>query len=480
MQRNTSFPLLLLCFFLSGLAGLIYQTAWTREFAFVFGTSNLAIATVLSAYMAGLAAGAGLAARFADRIRRPLLSYGVLELGVGLTALCVPFAIHASQVLYVAILGGRSDLPESGGLATAIFYLICSSLILMVPTAMMGATLPLLVRHSVYNEQQIGSRIGLLYAINTAGAVVGTLLAAFWLLPTLGLRQTIWAAAGVNGLVFLAAWAMARSSEGQNSRSSRAAEPQGAHGLSGSRWVLPLIFGSGFVSFSYEVLWTRLLDHLLGGSVYAFASMLASFLLGISIGAALASRYCRTREQAVNGFVVAQVAIALLSAVAFELIDQVPNLVNSLTAAGVSPRLVEAMASLLVLLPPATAIGATFPFAVRILARGQDEAGAASAKVYAGNTSGSVLGAVAAGFFIVPALGFSGTLGACVAANLGLAAAAASLFQLRFRYRRGLQIACAIVAVTFLVAPPELPWRVLRYSPIRHVSSMQEDVEYFE
>ena len=109
MQRNVPFLLLLVCFFLSGLAGLIYQTAWTREFAFVFGTSNLAVATVLAAYMAGLAAGAAVAARLAHRITRPLLTYGVLELGVGITALGVPLAIQASQALYVGLFGGQTQ-----------------------------------------------------------------------------------------------------------------------------------------------------------------------------------------------------------------------------------------------------------------------------------------------------------------------------------------------------------------------------------
>lgn len=98
MNRNASFPLLLVCFFLSGLAGLIYQTTWTREFAFVFGTSNLAVATVLAAYMAGLAAGAAVAAKLAHRIKRPLLTYGVLEMGIGLSALGVPLPFTALRL----------------------------------------------------------------------------------------------------------------------------------------------------------------------------------------------------------------------------------------------------------------------------------------------------------------------------------------------------------------------------------------------
>ena len=474
MQRNANFSLLLVCFFLSGLAGLIYQTAWTREFAFVFGTSNLAVATVLAAYMAGLAAGAAAAARLAHLVTRPLLTYGVLELGVGLTALGVPLAIHGSQAMYVSLFGGQPELPEAGGLSSALFYMVCSFAILMIPTAMMGATLPLLVRHSVHNDEQISGRIGLLYSINTAGAVVGTVAAAFWLLPSIGLRETIWVAAGVNGLVFLAAWALARSAGGELPAPSDEGTTPSAP-LGRAVWILPLIFGSGLVSFTYEVLWTRLLEHLLGGSVYAFSTMLASFLMGIALGAAVASRYGSSRSRAGFGFAICQLGIALFSLVAFATVDSIPDLTHNLYSMGVSKLLTDWAASTLTLFPAAMLIGATFPFAVRILARDENDAGSASAKVYAVNTIGSVVGSVAAGFFIIPALGYAGTLIACVALNLILAIGAAiTVVDL---HARRLQIAAAICLVGLIVVPPGEPWRILRYSEIGQTANFSP-VEY--
>ena len=222
MPRDRSFALLLLCFFLSGLAALIYETAWTREFAFVFGTSELAVATVLAAYMGGLAAGAALAGRYAERVARPVLVYGLLELGIALAALAVPFGIAASRWLYVLLFAGSDRLPEADGLATALFYLVCSFAILLVPTGMMGATLPLLARYAVREDRQLGRRIGALYAVNTTGAIAGTLLAAFALLPSIGLRATIAAAAGVNAMVFLAAWALAQQAPPPASAAPRA------------------------------------------------------------------------------------------------------------------------------------------------------------------------------------------------------------------------------------------------------------------
>jgi spermidine synthase len=473
VRRDSRFQLLLLCFFLSGLAGLVYETTWTREFAFVFGTSNLAVATVLAAYMAGLAAGAALAARLAQRVRRPVLVYGVLELGIGATALAVPLAIQGSRALYVALLGGQEGLPTAGGLPTALFYLACSFLILLVPTAMMGATLPLLARHAVRREEELGRRIGLLYAANTAGAVAGTLCAAFLLLPALGLRHTIWVAAAINGLVFLAAWALARSA-GPAAAAPAVASVRRARGP--EAWILPLIFGSGVISFGYEVLWTRLLEHVVGGSVYAFATMLASFLAGIALGSALASRLATTRGRATLLFALAQLLIGALSLAAFVGVSWIPELAATLQA-GRGPRLLrDAASAMLTLFPAAVAIGATFPLAVRIFARDEADAGPASARVYAANTLGSIIGAVGAGFFVVPALGYVGTLTACVAGNVLLAGAAALLLAPR---RPALAIASLAGLVLLASIRPATPWSILRHSPLVGSGDAEGELAYY-
>ncbi len=459
MLRDRSFYLVLCCFFLSGLAALIYETAWTHEFAFVFGTSELAVATVLAAYMGGLAAGAALAGRYGARLARPVLAYGLLELGIAIAALAVPLGIAASRWLYVALFGSQELLPDAGGLATALFYLACSFVILLVPTAMMGATLPLLVRHSVRTESEIGRRIGVLYATNTAGAVVGTIAGAFFLLPTFGLRATIAAAAGVNALVFAAAWAVARSAPAL-------AEPEAApasapSALAGGRahWILPMILASGFVSFSYEVLWVRLVGHVVGSGAQAFATMLASFLAGIAIGAAIAARLATDRRRAALGFGVAQLGIAGFSLAAFALVNWIPAFADWVQLRGTPAIWGHIGACAVTLFPPALCIGATFPFAVRVLAAGRDAAGPASARVYAANTVGSIAGSVGAGFFLIPSLGFSGALIAAVAINFCLAAAAAILFEPRRRIVAALAAAGGVVLV---VAPPTTPWGILR------------------
>jgi len=454
------FALLLACFFLSGFAALLYQTAWTRELSFVFGTSELAVAAVLAAYMGGLALGAAAAARFAMRLRRPVLVYGVLELAIAICALLVPLGIRGLNALYVGMLGGADALPEGGSAALALFQLAGAFAVLLPPTAFMGATLPLLARHAVRRESEIGPRVGGLYAVNTAGAIAGTLCAAFWLMPELGLRRTVWAGAALNALVFALAALLARSAPLVAGEPERSAAPAAT---GAAFWILPAVALSGAVSFAYEVLWTRLLGYLLGASVHAFATMLASFLLGIALGSALASRLAATRERAAFGFALSQLGIGLASYAVFALADPLAGLAATLQA-GPGALLPSAAVAVTALLPITLCIGATFPFAVRVLTPRADRAAAATARIYAWNTVGAIVGALGAGFVLLPGLGFEGTLSVGVAINLGLAALAALAATPR-RLAPALAAGAALVAL--LLVPARAPWELLTSTPMR-------------
>ncbi len=468
---DRAFALVLLCFLLSGASALVYQTAWTREFAFVFGTSELAVATVLAAYMGGLASGAAVGGRLSGRIRRPILAYGLLELAIGVSALAVPLGLRAATWLYVRAFGASAETPEVGGATTALFYTACAFVVLTIPTGCMGATLPLLARHAVRDDAELGRRIGILYAVNTLGAVLGTLLAGFVLLPRLGLSPTVACAVATNALIFVLAALLSRHAP----PAAPAAAGAEAGGTRALHPILLLIALSGFVSFSYEVLWTRLLGQLLGASVYAFATMLASFLTGIALGAALAARFATSPRRAAAGFGVAQAATALLSLAAFALLQEMPALAARLATEGTGRLWVDALAAGLVMLPSTLAIGATFPFAVRILARGEADAAPASARVYAWNTAGAIAGALGSGFFLIPLLGFAATLAGGAALNLLLAAGSAWLVR---PPRRFLVALAAAGAAALALLPPQTPWSVLRLSPLT-LKPLEGAIEYF-
>ncbi|CAK9030164.1 Spermidine synthase, partial [Durusdinium trenchii] len=407
------------------LAALLYQTAWMRQFAVVFGTSELAVATVLAAYMAGLAAGAALVGRFVHRVRRPLFVYGVLEFCIAAGALAVVPGLRAIRSLQIMLIGGQPELPDAGGLAQPLFYVAAAFVVLFIPTACMGATLPLLTRFAVRTDQQLGRRVGVLYAVNTLGAVFGTLGAAFLLLPGLGLFRTTLVGVAANVAIFALAVLLTRSSK--NEQSSPSTEPAAVpHSPFATRWtlahnVLPIMLISGLTSFVYEVLWSRLLGQLIGGSVYAFATMLATFLTGITLGSAVASRLARDRVTSWVGFIAVQVGTAATSVAVFYILDSLPELASRWGASADSSLWASAGLCAIVLLPSTLCIGATFPFAVRLLAGEAKEAGPVSASVYAWNTVGGVCGALLAGFVIVPELEFAGTVKFAALTNLGLA-----------------------------------------------------------
>lgn len=455
---------------------MLYQTAWMRQFSTVFGTSELAVATVLSAYMGGLALGAAIAGKFVNQVKRPVFTYGVLEAAIAGSALMVPLLLQMASWIYAAILGGQPEPADASGLGQSLFYFVVAFIVLLIPTACMGATLPLLTRYAVNSDRQIGSRIGALYAINTAGAVLGTLLAAFILLPALGLFGTVCFGVAVNLLVFILAVVIAKNAnegkidepdslqneaiaEAELSQSPVDAEVKDNSDLSawfGPKFILPIMLLSGTTAFVYEVLWTRLLSHILGGSVAAFATMLASFLSGIAIGSAIASRFAVNSTRSVQAFVIVQAAIAFTSMAIYQWLHlAIP------AEEGLSGNIGIAI---IILLPATLFIGATFPLAVRIFTTSVSGAANSSAQVYSWNTVGAIFGAAFAGFFLIPALKYEGAIKVVVLTNIFLGLIAALVIT-------RIQLWYSAVMVTLFMGlligyNPGFPEQILRTSPI--------------
>ncbi|MBF8254427.1 MAG: Tetratricopeptide repeat protein, partial [Deltaproteobacteria bacterium] len=187
----------LFCFFFSGAAGLVYQVVWTRMLTQIFGNTTYAIATVLSAFMAGLAIGSYWFGKIADRGKNDFLLYGLLEAGVGVYGFLVPWLFAGAQKLYGPIFGLNQSYPFIFNLV--LFFL--SFILLVFPTLLMGATLPVLSRFFVRSFADFGRRIGDLYATNTLGAVIGCAAGGFFLIPTIGMRTTVFVAASVNMVI---------------------------------------------------------------------------------------------------------------------------------------------------------------------------------------------------------------------------------------------------------------------------------------
>lgn len=316
-----------LAFFLSGASSLIFQNIWSRNLQQVFGATSIAISTVVTVFMAGLGLGAWIAGRYADRIPHPLLSYALAELLIGGWALGVPWLLDPEGWLSSIGVLLRQELgAESLGLALGRFAAVVP--VLLVPTTLMGMTLPLLVRHFVKRDaaaERASLRVGALYGTNTLGAVFGVGLAAFVLLPSIGMYWTNLVALSGNlilgaGILLLhkllfadvrlrsLKWWPARRSDDTRSElaavpdatvSPAAADPQTATttGEAAPPLLSPLVrraafwtfVASGAAALCYEVVWTRALAMTIGSSIYGFAIILLAFLIGIGGGSSVAS-----------------------------------------------------------------------------------------------------------------------------------------------------------------------------------------------
>ncbi len=425
--------------FLSGAAGLVYEVTWARSLTLVFGGSHLAVTTVLSVYMGGLALGAALLGRRADESRNPLRLYGILEMGVALFALLFIGLTRIYPSLYVPL----ARLAEHNRVWLSILRVSFGVAAMVVPTTLMGGTLPVLTRFAAARTGSLGRHLSFLYGFNTLGAVAGSLAAGFVLLRTLGVTATILAAAATNLLLGLAAvalsggeWAAERREPEATAPPPRAETPAAAAATGGDLAHRLVLWGaavSGFCALGYEVLWTRLLSMVVGTSVYSFTIMLVAFLTGIALGseayglAARRSAASPARPRPAAGFGLVQVAIGLAALAVTVLMRDLPThatrLQGLLLAPGASEFGARQGASFAVafayMLVPAFFMGVALPLAGAIHAVGRERVGGAVGSVFTWNTTGSILGAALSGFVLVYAFGIERSLQMLVVLNVG-------------------------------------------------------------
>jgi predicted membrane-bound spermidine synthase len=291
-----------IAFFLSGASSLIFQSLWTRMLHHTFGATSVAMSTVLSAFMSGLGLGAYLFGKRVARLRSPLRVYALAELGVAGCALLIPPLVRSDGFFALVNAGLRGHLGE-GSFAFMVARFFCVLPILLVPTTLMGGTLPLLAQHFVDRQSERASaRVGALYALNTLGAVAGTLLSSFVLMPAIGVRATNFVAVGINAALGLAILLFLRTTLGRatavHSRRALPVTPAPAapprSQRDPKRNIALLAFAlSGVCAMAYEVVWSRALAMAIGSSLQSFALILTTFLIGIAGGSGIASHLLR-------------------------------------------------------------------------------------------------------------------------------------------------------------------------------------------
>ncbi len=472
LQRAT----VLAVFFLSGAAALGYQVLWSKHVLAFIGVSAYSYATVLAAFMAGLALGGRFLGRLADSSRSPLKLYAFLEIGIAAYAVLYPTLDRLVQAAYGALVGAPA---ESWDAATGMpFKILAAGLLLLPPTILMGATLPAMVRHATETLGVVGQRVSRLYAWNALGSAIGALAMAFVVIPGLGLAASLMLLAMVNLTVAVVALVLSWLGRGRSDAAPVGeaapivAVPMRHLGRGGERWMLAAAFTAGWLSFTYEIAWTRVLAMVLGSSTYAFAVMLAAFITGIALGSLALARLDATVHDPLRLFAWTQLAVAVLVAAPlpfYPLLPHALHLVETVLSTTTAAFYVYSAASYFLcftlMLPPTVFIGMAIPLLVKGLSHHLERLGADTGRAYAWNTAGNVLGALTAGILFLPLLGAEWLLRSTVLVGVVLGVAALVGLPVAGRQRgRTLAAPLTIAAVVTLVVLVTDPWPVTAFT----------------
>jgi len=409
--------LLAICFLLSGATGLIYEVVWARMLGLVFGATTIAISAVLVAFMGGLALGSALAARLAMRISRPLRGYALMEICIGLYALIVPTLFRAADIACAAIWQGF----HPGFYSFAFLRFLLATIALIVPTALMGATLPVIVLAVRQLGDLRASAAAKLYSLNLTGAIGGTIAAGFLLLPYLGVRTTTRVAALTNLLIGITVLVfdsrprrqLIQVPDEKGFDSFEAAEIVDQATRSG--FWFACAFASGLVTIAMQLFWSRVLAMIIGSSTYAFTIVLALFLVGLALGSWIVSAKAGSNLIKLRRSIMfVQLATALSILVSLRITNAIPSWLIQIAFrfgvnswAGLLALQIVAAATLILL--PAILMGMTMPIVLVWAGRttmSVGERGANSVGLsYAINTIGAIAGALVAAFILIPGAG---------------------------------------------------------------------------
>ncbi|MFH1435780.1 MAG: hypothetical protein ABIJ56_08710 [Pseudomonadota bacterium] len=423
-----------LCFFISGATGLIFENLWIRMLTLVFGSTTLAISSVLTSFMGGLALGSYFFGKKADEIKRPMRLYAVMEGAVGVWAI---LSLTAVQNLYPHLNRWLWATFQPEYISFSLLRFIFTILLILPPATLMGGTLPILSRMIVKTQREysnVGSKAGWLYAFNTFGAIAGAAAGGFILMPGIGVVWTNTLAAFLNIFLIMALILLlekritgsffahrrdideleeamkpgVKADTGPDEPPAPCAPPEPV-GARGAVAVL-IAFGiSGFASMNYQVIWSRAMSMIIGSSIYAFTITLAAFLCGIAIGSAVISATIGRIRRPILWVAGVQMWIAVAAVAIYFVMDHFPYWFASMvTSVGIYHnhigliQLFMFITAFLATVPAALGMGATFPLTIRVCCGSLERVGTDIGKIYAVNTIGAIAGSFASAFILVP------------------------------------------------------------------------------
>jgi spermidine synthase len=464
-------PALLLLFAGSGCSALIYEIVWYQLLQLVIGSTAVSLGVLLATFMGGLCLGSLLLPRYLSAERHPLRVYAAVELGIGVCGILALMGMPLVSGIYVAFAGH--------GFPSVLLRAVISAICLLPPTILMGASLPAAARWLKTSAEGV-SWMGLLYGANTAGAVFGCLLAGFYLLRVFNMATATFVAVSINLAVALVSLLLARLSPHQVA--AEAAPVDGA-GVSGYWPVYAAIAFSGASALGAEVVWTRLLGLMLGATVYTFSIILSIFLVGLGIGSAVGSIVLRSLRRPRVALGCCQMALAATVAwTAWMLSDSLPYWpINPFLSTSLWYTFqLDMVRCLWAVLPAALLWGASFPLALAAVAPRGGDPGRLVGRVYAANTGGAIVGALAFSMVLIPWIGTRGSESVLI--GIGAVSALVVLGPLVWR-ARSLAGAAALLAATGCAAlmaarVSDVPGELIAYGRRMTTSTGKSEILY--
>ncbi len=462
MRKSNIAALIIFLFALSGMCGLIYEIVWFKYLSLFIGSTTYAQMIVLATFMGGLAAGYYAWGRKVDKLSNRLRLYGYLEIGIGAFGLIYPTLLSILESSYFAIAQSVEATPGSAVLLVLKFAF--SFLTLIAPTFLMGGTLPVLVRFFTDSLRDVGRGVAMLYFVNSLGAVLGSILAGFFLIRALGLLLPLVSTAILNiviGAVAIILSGLARAepkeevSPGPSISAASSPEPT----IYPRRMIevgLVVAGFSGFAVMIYEITWTRLLINIFGSSTYSFSLMLVAFIGGIALGSWICSVVVDRIKNLFRTLGFFQLGIAVSMLISLPLYERLPyyvwrvaDLLSKTPQSFPVFLVVESALAFLIMLVPTVFSGLSLPIVSRIVSTDVRILGRSVGGAFAVNTVGTVLGALCTGILLIPGFGVQGSIEFGIFLNgiLGLLV----LFSER-QLKQAIQFAIALIFGTLFVA----------------------------
>lgn len=444
--------------FFSGVSALTYQIIWIRKFGLIFGVDVLTMATVLSAFMGGLAIGSLFFGRLADRVKSPLRLFMILEFGIGTFAILLPYTFPALINLYTPVI----QKFGLSGYSVQIVKFCFSFTYLLIPTIMMGGTLPVIFKFFVRKLPTLGWHVSNLYAINNLGAVIGCFLSGFFIIRTFGLTAALYIAAVINLLNALVLFLVFRNTSPElllKEPAEKNPERDKNVNKSLSKPVLNLVLWvfaiEGFATLAYEVIWTRIfIGFSYDKTTYFSTVIVLGFVFGLSFGSFLISKWVDTRKSLVSLLAMLEILIGIVSLgllMLFARLSLSLNLERSVFDPWMKIIGKEYLIFFIILAIPATLTGMVYPIVSKIYADNIEKLGDRMGMIGFLDTIGSVLGSFVAGFILIPLMGVVMSFIAIVVLNVSLGCLLILFSNELYKKLKVITIASALTVSIFLL-----------------------------